>query len=316
MVNQIKRIMKKLSIKEKAKRYDKVLEQIKECTPDENGFVTIYPNEIFLELKESEDERIRKSLLEYLHTLPNHYAHNGVCVPEWIALLEKQGEQKSFAKYKVGDTIYYNSFGKLVSFVIANIIEDGTDNPMYEDKDGNSVFQNDIVERKPTNKQFTPEQANVLDKHIDKFLEQNHTDNVEPKFKNGQWIVWEDKCYKVNDNGAETKELKKIEQPHAWSEEDKTKIKNIIAFLEEPALCCMECNRDIVQENVDWLKSIKDRIQPQPKQDWSDEDERMYRGLHNLIYSTPYCDSRKELSDWLKSIKDKVQPKQEMHKID
>jgi len=42
--------------------------------------------------------------------------------------------------------------------------------------------------------------------------------------------------------------------------------------------------------------------------EWSEEDERMYRGLHNLIYSTPYCDSRKELSDWFKSLKDRVQP--------
>jgi len=41
---------------------------------------------------------------------------------------------------------------------------------------------------------------------------------------------------------------------------------------------------------------------------WSEEDERRYRGLHNLIYSTQYCDSRKELSDWLKSLKDRVQP--------
>lgn len=64
--------------------------------------------------------------------------------------LEKQGEQKHVAKYKVGDTIYYSSFGRLVSFVIANIVEDGTDNPMYEDKDGNSVFEKDLVEQKPT----------------------------------------------------------------------------------------------------------------------------------------------------------------------
>ena len=45
--------------------------------------------------------------------------------------------------------------------------------------------------------------------------------------------------------------------------------------------------------------------------EWSEEDERTYRGLHNLIYSTPYCNSRKKLSDFLKSLKDRVQPKQE-----
>ena len=114
---------------------------------------------------------------------------------EIIESFEKQGEQKSFAKYKVGDTIYYNSFGRLVSFVIANIIEDGTDNPMYEDKDGNSVFQNDIVEQKPTNKQFTPEQADVLDKYIDKYLEQKPVNKIESKFKVGDWVVY-------NDNGC------------------------------------------------------------------------------------------------------------------
>jgi hypothetical protein len=49
------------------------------------------------------------------------------------------------------------------------------------------------------------------------------------------------------------------------------------------------------------------------KPTWSEEDERMYRGLHNLIYSTSYCDSRKEFSDFLNSLKDRVlpQPKQE-----
>ena len=40
---------------------------------------------------------------------------------------------------------------------------------------------------------------------------------------------------------------------------------------------------------------------------WTEEDEKMYRGLHNLIYSTPYCDSRKELSDFLDSLKNRLQ---------
>jgi len=48
-----------------------------------------------------EDEEIRKSLLEYLHTLPNHYTHSGVCALEWIAWLEKQGE--TFTKKDVDD---------------------------------------------------------------------------------------------------------------------------------------------------------------------------------------------------------------------
>lgn len=52
---------------EKAKAYDKVLKQIKGCTPDENGFITIYPQEIFPELAESEDERMWKLIKKYVH---------------------------------------------------------------------------------------------------------------------------------------------------------------------------------------------------------------------------------------------------------
>ena len=56
--------MKELTIQDKAELYDKALKQIKDCTPDENGFVTICPKEIFTELKESEDEQIRKEILQ------------------------------------------------------------------------------------------------------------------------------------------------------------------------------------------------------------------------------------------------------------
>ena len=282
------------------KKYEEALKRIKECVPDDNGFITIYPQEIFPELAENKNEKIRKALIRYF-TLSDEHAYDeacGVSYRDIVAWLEAQGKQKSlddvakeitrnketatsflkscgimnangeladeykieqgeqkseevnnlhnylygkqkpadkvepkfkvgdtmrtlqeakdgwtdgmpvvisidneyyhcnnesiaiknqdeheyppmnrkhdicdscdekksFSKYKVGDTIYYNSFGRFVSFVIANIVEDGTDNPMYEDKDGNSVFQNDIVEQMPD-------------------------DMAEPKFKVGDWVV-------------------------------------------------------------------------------------------------------------------------------
>lgn len=84
--------MKKLTIQDKAELYDKALKQIKECTPDENGFVTIYPNEIFPELKESEEERIKNEIIDYIST-----ADDKELIPyeSWIAWIEKQGEQKT-----------------------------------------------------------------------------------------------------------------------------------------------------------------------------------------------------------------------------
>ena len=95
--------MKILSIEEKAKRYDDVLKQIKECTPDENGFVTIYPNEIFPELKESEDEKIKNWIVAKLTQIcRNATGEEDKDVVEKYhkacAWLEKQGEQKSQGK--------------------------------------------------------------------------------------------------------------------------------------------------------------------------------------------------------------------------
>ena len=87
--------MKELTIQDKAELYDKALKQIKECTPDENGFVTICPKEIFTELKESEDEQIRKEILQiakeskdsfYMALTPNKRE----MLIDW---LEKQGNK-------------------------------------------------------------------------------------------------------------------------------------------------------------------------------------------------------------------------------
>lgn len=82
--------MKELTIQDKAELYNKALKQIKECTPDENGFVTICPKEIFPELYESENERIKNEIIDYIST-----ADDKELIPyeSWIAWIEKQGNK-------------------------------------------------------------------------------------------------------------------------------------------------------------------------------------------------------------------------------
>lgn len=106
---------------------------------------------------------------------------------------------------------------------------------------------------------------------------------------------------------ADKLELRKIEQNPAWSGEDNTYYDDICEILINLIHSDIaKVNKDVVQRDLNWFTSLRDQVQPQPKQEWNKEDERMYRGLHNLIYSTPYCDSRKELSDWLETIKQKI----------
>ena len=108
---------------EKAKAYDEALERAKQLleiglkdTRDKRVVLSFFP-----ELKDSEDEKIRKAILELVRQSSEILGMQNQS--NMLAWLEKQGE------------------------------------------------------RKPASK-------------------------VEPKFKNGQWIVWQDKYYKVNYNGC------------------------------------------------------------------------------------------------------------------
>ena len=84
--------MKELTIEQKAKRYDEALKRAK-ITLDCCGSTSIITKntiyDIFFELQESEDERIRKELIAFLKT------YDAFITSRYISWLEKQGEQKS-----------------------------------------------------------------------------------------------------------------------------------------------------------------------------------------------------------------------------
>lgn len=74
---------------EKAKAYDEALERAKSF---QQKFGGDYAGYIFPELRESEDERIRKELINYIL-----YKAKGVSEEQehsWVVYLEKQKEQK------------------------------------------------------------------------------------------------------------------------------------------------------------------------------------------------------------------------------
>ena len=111
----------------------------------------------------------------------------------------------------------------------------------------------------------------------------------------------------------EKKELKKIEPQPAWSDEDEKRIKNILSVLDVQV--CWDGatlkKMNPYQKEINWLKSLKDRVQPQPKQEWSEIDKNfMYDILSNLTelkdrYGEGYGNVRKCI-EWLNSIKQRI----------
>ena len=179
--------MKELSIEEKAKRYDKAVEIAKEINNEQRAQPFNIMTRVFPELRESEDERIRKALI--------------------------------------------NGFNKL---------------------DKSAVWYNGIT--------------------------------------NGQILAW-----------LENHEQK----PDGWSEEDRTNLQRAVYYVD--FYQTHEADTQDSEECMNWLKSLKDRIQPRPKQEWSEEDET---GLTNTIImlkeGANLHFNKKDITkavDWLKSLR-------------
>jgi hypothetical protein len=80
------------------------------------------------------------------------------------------------------------------------------------------------------------------------------------------------------------KDLSK-QKPTEWSEKDSLMLDSIISIVEE-----WESNQSEKEEEYygefsksDWLKYLKDRVQPQPKQEWSDEDESAINDIISIL---------------------------------
>lgn len=96
---------------------------------------------------------------------------------------------------------------------------------------------------------------------------------------------------------------KQGEQKPAWSDEDEKMVNNIIASID--TLC--------YHGMVKWLKSIKDRIQPQLNQKWTEEDENGFgETLLAINKARTIAENENDMGNlwyaenWLKSLKQRI----------
>jgi len=206
--------MKELTTEQKAKAYDKALEIANAAYEDEDRHLKATLERIFPELTESEDERIRKVLIELVkcNERSGYKLLNNVPTSSMIAWLEKQGEKKPAGKMQVSEELYEyirNTCACINDALSSETLTDINDYLSMAERSANSAF--DMIEKQGEPKSFD----NVI-KEITKnketaisFLkscgimnangeladeykiaqdEQKPTDKVEPKFKVGDWI--------------------------------------------------------------------------------------------------------------------------------
>lgn len=225
----------------------------------------------FPELKERGGVKIRERLIAFLSQCKAVYGDRfkqfELNIDEALAWLEKQGEQKSAdnvePKFKVGDTIYYNSFGEVKSMIVANIITDSTDNPMYEDKEGNAVLEKDIIEQKPWSEEDEKKLNDIIKDLVHPWNEYI-PDRIEDEIK---WL--KNRLKSLKDRvGCEVNSITTKE----WSEDDEQYLlicKNALAKYQVSD----KWDATIISRWLEnKLKSPKERVQS--KQEWSEDTQQ------------------------------------------
>ena len=321
--------MKELSIEDKAKRYD---EAIKIAEKYHNGTLKDVMETIFPELKESEDERIRKEIVAYLQYHLAKYCRKSIPkINEWIAWLEKQGEQKHDGK--VGDLItngvlvgrideihelgYHVYFGDYYADV--SDIENWHKWTIKDAKRGDVLVHNDCTFIFMGIKDGIAQaiEENMLE--VIPFGEPDKDNYYYPATKEQRDSLFK----KIKEAGykwdAEKLELKKVEQNPAWSDEDEYMHIRCIGIL---AKCYMGELPTKVEEELNWLKSLKERVWPQNSNVTDEELVQAKKDAYNdALDKLEYHSGEPTFDDgWSAAIlylkKRNAQPKQEWSEED
>lgn len=106
----------------------------------------------------------------------------------------------------------------------------------------------------------------------------------------------------ILEHNAAITAVKKLykQKPVEWSEEDNIKCEDLIKLIEEVETHIYE--KDGFRDVKDWLRTIKDRVHPQPKQEWSEEDKGLQEDTLHFLEEYQHSDRCKDDEDMQNSI--------------
>lgn len=262
-----------MDIYEKAKAYNDAIRKADDIRKGNCETPFVYSQGLFeylFPLEESEDERIRKELLGFLRNIPNS---NYTC-EEMALWLEKQGQVKeSEIPQPIKETSKENDNSltkKVWSEEDIRNIQD-IDSILFYDKD-------------------LPEETCIRLRNWLKSLKPNKdmVEALRTEYEKGR---------------ADTLS----EMKSSWSEEDEKTLNEIFSVAARASLrksTLFGKSYDYIKWQ-NWLKSLRDRVQPQQK--WSEYDERM---IDNIIFELE--ENQENISgvgykiDWLKQLKQRI----------
>ena len=222
--------------------------------------VPIDEEKILIDARKDEDERIRKNCIHFLELQKQHHAATFE-IEECIDWLEKKGEQKPADKIQLGKKYKCIASPRYSAFVKGEIYKP-------EDKFLCSLmnFCYDCFEP------IEDGEKKSADKAESNLLTVERAKEMSPFMRSG------------------------FENEYAaWSEEDEEIARALNDYVKNLDILFSKINiggKDVLSKEFrekvqDWLKSIKDRVQPQPKQEWGEEDKKMINKICQNLYDYP-----------------------------
>jgi len=292
--------MKELSIEEKAKAYDEALERARNLHKDavemENNMTTKICEIIFPELKESEDEKIRKRIIQALHGDVLDMEET----TKAIAWLEKQGNNIN--------CIYDKELSELLHIVICRYINDpDISYPERENVSKKILPYVELLEKQGQHAKFINniQIGDQVTRNQDGMLiNLSQLKRVAKPSEKSCESIGDTDIVDSNENGliAATISSKSSE----WSEEDEKMFNKIAAHLSATCSGFPE-DEKWASKFLNWFETLKERVQPQPKQEWSEEDKKALKvvtdifeqyGVHLLNYPA--------FIHWLKTLPNRI----------
>lgn len=261
--------MKELTIEQKAKAYDEAIKRARywEKNP------TVWSSDdicqkLFLELKESEDEKIGKEIIAFLKenletgTADETWSMSGL--KRWIAWLEKQGEQKRQMP------------------LVKSVPKD------FKDRLGTLMHYTSVDLEKEENKQLLNEAAKEL-------LQLAYSDKAN-EIALASAKTWEESMAILMAANNAYHRGQKEQKPAEWSEEDKDALKVVTEIFEQYGVHLLN-----YPTFVHWLKTLPERISLNPT--WKPSGEQMYELTKAIDYYTSHGFPNKKLNELSKQLK-------------
>lgn len=297
-----------MTIEQKAKCYDDALKMAKKLY--EQGTITESLAYIFPELAESEDEKARKEIIYHIKncddTIDEETEKRMLAWLENIPYtIDHEKREGFYLGYKAGLEKQSETFTK--KDVEDAYVEDMAFAKNELEKQG---------EQKPTETaKWSPQEESCICQ-LESLVKERwrHAEKVNNAvdIKKMQELMFFLKTLNPNKKpqrmiSAKAKEA--LYDKPDWSEEDERMCQETIDWFEKKCFPYALENENPARESIKWLKSLKNRVLPQPKQEWSEEDEKIALSIEQVMNCASLLNIVPEKVDkirtWLKSLKDR-----------